>query len=320
MRRATGVVLLAVGAFLVVLAPLLRFQVAGKLIEAPSDQYSISKLSADNAQYFSQQDLKVLTGNLDITVTTRGDVAESKDDHVVWDQFTAVNDVTNGRPSISLSEFRSAFNKYNGTGVNCCGVSVDKQPVQLQGQIFLFPFGVEKKTYKVFDTSTRKAWDATFVGEDTVDGLKVYKFQQKISPTVTQTLTAPASVLGMTDPGDVQVDRVYDGVITYWVEPTTGAPVKQEQQRHEVLKTADGVERMPALIATAVFTPQTTGELVRTARDSMDQITLIKTTLPLMSLIIGLILAIAGFVLLRAPSAADPTDDAPATASPAGTE
>jgi hypothetical protein len=303
MRRAAGVVLLGIGAFLIVLAPLIRFQVAGRVVQAPSGQYSITKLSADNARYFSLGDLKVLTGNLDITVTTRGDVAEAKGDRVVWDQFTAVNDVTNNNPNISLTLFHSAFNKYNGQGVTCCGASVDSgsgaKPVQLQGQIFLFPFGVEKKTYKVFNTDTQKAFDAAFTGEDTVDGLRVYKFEQKIPPSVTETLSAPASVLGMTDPGDIQVDRVYDGVNTFWVEPTTGVPVKEEQQRHEVLKTPDGVERMPALIATAVFTPDTVSGLVQTARDNMSQITLIRTTIPLVALIVGLVLVAAGLLLLR---------------------
>lgn len=308
MRRGLGVVLLGIGAFLIVFAPLLRWQVADKLVQAPADQYSVTKLSAPNAQYFSMRDLKVLTGTLDITVTTRGDVKESTDDHVVWDQFTNASDVTNNNPRISMTQFRSAFNKYNGQGVTCCGTSVDNgegaQPVQLQGQVFLFPFGVEKKTYPVFNTDTRKAYDATFAGEDEVNGLHVYKFTQKIPPTVTDTLSAPASVLGMKGTGDIQVNRVYDGVNTFWVEPTTGVPVKQEQQRHEVLKTSDGVERSPAFIATASFTPDTVSGLVQTARDNMSQITLVKTTIPLVSLILGLALAVVGVWLLR-PGRAD---------------
>ncbi|WP_433353488.1 DUF3068 domain-containing protein [Microtetraspora malaysiensis] len=302
MRRLVGVVLLAAGAFFIVLAPLVKFVVAGKLIQAPADQYTITDLRAENAQYFSTQDLKVLTGTLDITVTTRGDVKEAKDDHVVWDQFTSASDVTNGRPGISMTEFRSAFNKYDGVGVNCCGANVDTEPVQLEGQIYLFPFGVEKKTYKVFNSSTRKAYDAVFSGEDTIEGLQVYKFVQQVPPTVVQSLNVPASVLGMTETGDVAADRVYDGTNTFWVEPRTGAPVKQEQQRHEVLKTKDGVERMPAFIATAVMTPETVTGLAKTVRDNLSQITLISITLPLVSLILGVGLILGGLVLLRVPS------------------
>jgi hypothetical protein len=303
MRRGTGLVLIGIGAFLIVLAPLAKFVVAPSLMKYPADQYGETKLSAENARYFSIGDLKVLTGNLDITVTTRGDVAESKAGHVVWDQVTATNDVTNNKPLIDLQEFRSAFDNKDGTGVNCCGVNINKQPVQLDGQIFLFPFGVEKKTYKVFSTSTGKAYDTKFVGEETIDGLKVYKFQQTVPPTTVQTLNAPASVLGMTQTGDIQVNRVYDGVNTFWVEPTTGAPVKEEQQRHEVLKTADGVERMPAFIGTATFTPQTVADQVKDIKDKVSQLNLITTILPIVSLVLGVVLLAAGFVLRRAPKA-----------------
>jgi len=303
MRRGTGFVLIGIGAFLIVLAPLAKFVIAPALMKYPADQYGETHLSAENAQYFSIGDLKVLTGNLDITVTTRGDVAESKGDHVVWDQVTATNDITNNKPLIDLTEFRSAFNNKNGVGVNCCGVNIDKQPVQLDGQIFVFPFGVEKKTYKVFSSSTGKAYDARYVGEDTIDGLQVYKFEQTIPPTTVQTLSAPASVLGMTQTGDIQVNRVYDGVNTFWVEPTTGAPVKETQQRHEVLKTTDGVERMPAFIGTAVFTPQTVADGVKDIKEQAGQIKLISTTVPLVALILGIVLLGVGAVLLRAPRA-----------------
>ncbi|GAA0419336.1 hypothetical protein Acor_29050 [Acrocarpospora corrugata] len=299
MRRTLGISLIALGAFLVVLAPLVRYPVAGRLVQAPGDQYGITTLAAENATYFSVGDLKVLTGNLDIIVTTRGDVAQATGDHVVWDQFTAVNDVTNNKPGISLSEFRSAFNKYTGVGVNCCNANIDEKPVRLEGQIYLFPFGVEKKTYKVFNSTTMKAYDTVFVGEETVGGLPVYKFEQKVPPTVIDTLDAPASLFGMAETGNVKVDRVYDGVVTYWVEPTTGAPVNQQQQRHEVLKTADGVERMPAFIATAKFTPATLDAQVATVRASADQVKLIRTTLPLAALILGLLALAAGVILTR---------------------
>lgn len=99
--------------------------------------------------------------------------------------------------------------------------------------------------------------------------------------------------------GDKQADRVYDGTTTFWVEPETGLPVKQEQKRHEVLKTEDGVERTPALVGTATYTPETVGSLVRTARDNMNQITLLKTTIPLVSLIVGLALLLVGAWLMR---------------------
>lgn len=58
MRRIVGVILIAVGAFLIVLAPLVRFQIGGSLIAAPAAQYGVSKLEAQGAQYFYPKALK----------------------------------------------------------------------------------------------------------------------------------------------------------------------------------------------------------------------------------------------------------------------
>ncbi|MED7927220.1 DUF3068 domain-containing protein [Nonomuraea sp. LP-02] len=300
MGRISTLVLIGFGAFFIALAPLVKFWAAEKIISAPANQFGISRLEAKQAQYFSLQDLKVLTGDLDIIVTTRGDVKEANSDRVVWDEATVVNDVTNSRPQIDLSERRSAFNRYTGVAVNCCGSSVDKAPVQLEGQIYKWPFDVEKKTYKVFNAQAQKAFDATFVREDKVNGLPVYVFEQAVPPTKTETRTAPANVLGMTGTtGDVQVDRWYDGKTTFWIEPVTGSPVKQEVQRHEVLKTQDGVERSAAFIGTAVMTDETVDGLVKNAQEGKSQINLLRNIIPLVVLIVGVALVLAGVVLGR---------------------
>ncbi|TDD10290.1 DUF3068 domain-containing protein [Nonomuraea deserti] len=296
-RVVVGSVLIAVGAFLVVLAPLVRFQVAPALMSAKGDQYGISKLRATGAQYFSVADGKVLTADLDIIVTTRGDVKEASGDRVVWDEFTAVNDVTNGKPGIDFTERRSAFDKRSGVGLNCCGVSIDKEPVELQGQIYKFPFDVEKKSYMVFNSTAGKAFEAKFVGEEQVGGLNTYKFEQVVPETRTQTLTAPADWFGMGESGDVQLDRVYSGTNTFWIEPTTGAPVRQEQQRNEVLKSDDGVERSKAFVATAKMTDDTVDGLVKSAQEGKSQIDLIRVTLPVVLGVVGVVLFVAGLLL-----------------------
>src|SRR5690606_20671524 len=294
MRRVIGPVLLGLGAFLVVLAPLLRFQVADRLIAAPADHYGETRLEAPDARYFNVAEGEVETGTLAITVTTRGDVEASEGERVVWDQFTAVNDVTNDVSGISMKTFRGAFNKYTGAAVDCCGAAIDEEPVTIDGQVFLFPFGVEQKTYKVFNTNAGKAYDARFVGEDVVNGLRVYKFEQRVPPTVIDTVTAPASLMGMKGDDEVTLERWYEGVVTYWVEPVSGTPVKQEQQRNEVLRDEDGVERNPALIATATYTPETVEEMVEKAIAARDQIILLTSTLPLVLGAIGGVVLLAG--------------------------
>jgi hypothetical protein len=299
MGRISTLVLIGVGAFFIAMAPLLKFWAAEKIISAPANQFGISRLEAKGAQYFSRQDLKVLTADLDIIVTTRGDVKEADSSRVVWDEATVVNDVTNSRPLIDISERRSAFDKYTGVGVNCCNVNIGKAPVTLEGQIYKFPFDTEKKTYRVFNSTAQKAFDAQFVREDSVNGLPVYVFEQTVPPTKTETITAPASVLGMDATGDVQVDRWYDGKVTFWIEPTTGGPVKQEQQRHEVLKTQDGVERSAAFIATAKMTEQTVNDLVESAKEGKSQMNLLRNVIPLVLLVVGAALVGLGVLLGR---------------------
>ncbi|MEV0233123.1 DUF3068 domain-containing protein [Nonomuraea sp. NPDC050786] len=302
MGRISTLVLIGFGAFFIALAPLLKFWAAGQIIAAPADQFGIARLEAKGARYFSLQDLKVLTGDLQIFVTTRGDVKEANSKRVVWDEATVVNDVTNSRPQIDLSERRSAFDRYTGVALNCCGDSIDKEPVTLEGQIYKFPFDVEKKTYKVFNATAGKAFDAAFVREDNVNGLPVYVFEQNVPPTKTETRSAPANVLGMTGTtGDVQVDRWYDGKTTFWVEPVTGSPVKQEVQRHEVLKTQDGIERSPAFVGTAKMTEQTVNDLVKQAQSGKSQINLLRNIIPLVLLIVGAALVLTGVVLGRRP-------------------
>ncbi|MEV0582002.1 DUF3068 domain-containing protein [Nonomuraea sp. NPDC050310] len=296
------VVLIGIGAFLIALAALIKFWAADQLIASgvKANQYGVSQLEAKGAQYFSRQDLKVLTADLDIIVTTRGDVKEATGERVVWDEAMVVNDRTNNRRLIDLSERRSAFDKTTGAGINCCGVNVGKEPVQLEGQIYKWPFNVEKTTYKVFNSSVKKALDAKFVREDVVNGLPVYVFEMTVPATKTETMVAPASVFnveGIT--GDIQLERWYEGKNTYWIEPVTGSPVRQEQQRHEVLKGVDGVERAKAFVADAKMTDETVKGLVDNAASGKSQINLLTTVIPLSLLGAGIVLLAGGILIGR---------------------
>jgi hypothetical protein len=292
--RAGSVLLLGLGAFLLVLAPIVRFHLAEKVVGARADTYGVTRLTAKDARYFSADELKVVTGDLAITVTTRGDVAESSGDRVVWDRFTTIDDVTRGGSTVARSLFHGAFDRRTGTGLDCCGANVDSRPVTPSGQLFRFPVGAGKRTYPVYDTAAGRAYAATFAGADTVRGLRVYRYEQKVPPTRIRTLTAPASALGLGGSGTVQVDRWADGTNTFWVEPASGVPVKVERRRHEVLKTRDGVERTPAFVATATFTPRTVADRVRQATDARRLITLLTTTVPLVLLVAGLVFVAAG--------------------------
>ena len=53
MRRVSGLVLSALGTFLIVLALLTKFVVAGEAVKFPLNENTITTLTAQNAKYFS---------------------------------------------------------------------------------------------------------------------------------------------------------------------------------------------------------------------------------------------------------------------------
>ena len=65
-----------------------------------------------------------------------------------------------------------------------------------EGQIYKFPFDTEKKSYDVWDGPTRRGLEATYEGEESIEGTSVYKFVQVIEPTVIDTRDVPGSVFG----------------------------------------------------------------------------------------------------------------------------
>ncbi len=57
-----------------------------------------------------------------------------------------------------------------------------------EGLYFKFPFDTQKKTYQWWDGTLARPPRAKYVGEGTVKGMKVYKFEQVIEPIKTGTI------------------------------------------------------------------------------------------------------------------------------------
>ncbi|CAM3708725.1 hypothetical protein GCM10009799_27230 [Nocardiopsis rhodophaea] len=301
MRRTAAVVCIALGVFCLVLAPLLRFWVAGAAMKAPLDQYSETVNRDDDATYFSAKDLKLVEhAEVEAYTTVRGDVAASDDDTAVWDQFTWVKDVDRDFAFLSNTR-RVGHDRVTGEAVDCCDASVNEEPVKQKGQAFKFPFLTEKKDYEFFDTATKQTLPIKFAGEETldVDGQKVdtYKFTQKIEPTKIEERTLPKSLLGMKGDGDATTDVMYNVTRTYWIEPTTGAPIDLREQQHRGA-FVDGEEKLVLFDGDMRFTDETKKSNLETASEGADLIPLVRTTLPLALLIVGVVLIALGGVLL----------------------
>ena len=195
------------------------------------------------------------------------------------------------------------------------------------GLSYRFPFSTEKKTYPFFDPIAQKAYDANYEGEEDVNGLTTYRFEQNVGydadgklvdPLKYSSLyddaedgvvTARASLWGL--PGDpdepITMTRYYAAQRTFWVDPVSGTIVKsQERANHYYAREALKPEY--ALVDyTVTSTEQTVEEQISAARDERDRVALWSRVLPITFTAAGLVALVAGALLgsfsVRAESA-----------------
>jgi len=147
------------------------------------------------------------------------------------------------------------------------------------GLINKFPFDVAKKDYPYWDGLLGKTTPMEYQGEQTIDGLKTYKFVATVKD-------AQADVIEGTS-------GTYSNVTTVNVDPKTGAIVNgaQDQQRY----LADGTQILDINIA---WTKGTISDAVDEAKTNGSALTLLLTIVPLVGFIGGALALLVGVLLL----------------------
>jgi hypothetical protein len=309
MKRVIGPGLLGLGVFLLVTAALLRFYAAPALVRIPLDQNVVSVSEATDAAYFDIGSLAVKTGqSLRATRQVQGDVDASSSDTVVLDAYVTLADSTGAK--ISEATDRVALDRRTAHAVNCCDEEVDGAPARHAGLSYTFPIGTERKTYQFFDTAARKAFPIEYKGTEDVQGLSTYKFEQRIGEQVIEQRTLPGAIIGQPTRLLLTADTVYTNVRTVWVEPSTGAIVKGQEDQLRVFRAEGGPDTV-VLDATLAFTDDAVDAAVARAEDSMSKATLVTVVVPLVALVLGLLLALAGAVALFRRSRATEVIEAP---------
>ncbi|MBD8869680.1 porin PorA family protein [Nocardioides donggukensis] len=153
-----------------------------------------------------------------------------------------------------------------------------------EGLINKFPFDAEKQDYPFWDGVVGEAVTAAYQGTESLDGLETYEFNYVVEDV-------DATVLGDIE-GQYSMDK------TMWIDPRTGAIIKQEQAETRV--TDDGTTLLDLELA---FTDEQVQTNVDEAKDSIGTLDLLTKTVPLVGFILGPILLLAGgFLLLRSRS------------------
>ena len=285
--RKIGIVLLGVGAFLVVLAALVKFYMAPSMTKTPLDVDSTTYLAGD-AELFDADTGGTKPVEVGAVSYTQVDGEKSDDEVASWVNTTCVvnlgeHDVTeclsdDNPATISLSTEYFATDRVSAEAVDNPTKYVPSGSGTPEGLMNKFPFDSEKKAYPYWDATLGGVVEVEFDGTDTIDGLEVYKYQQL---TVDEPIQVREGI-----PGTYSMDK------TIYVEPVTGSIIHQVQ--HDVRKFEDGDTALDMQLA---FTDEQQKENVESSEDSVSQLKLINATAPLVALILGLLALIVGAVL-----------------------
>src|SRR4051794_1176386 len=207
MRRVAVYVLTGLAVFLVAVAALLRFYVVPSVLVTPLDQFAES-FAPGTGTVFDPAALTERTGvRLTAHRTLRGDVAASDKDTGVWDESVVLSD--SAGTLISVTTDRVAWDRKTGEAVNCCNENVDGVPTRHKGLSYKFPFHAKKTSYQFFDTTAKVARPMRYQGSETIQGLTVYRYQQRVEPQQIGEVEVPGNLVGSSEPS-VKAPRFYD--------------------------------------------------------------------------------------------------------------
>ena len=301
MRRVIGLTLAGLGAFLIVVAVLLRTYVGGQVIKFPKNEYFTTTLMGTGVSYFSPSMVRPVTGaTMRVTSTVKGDAAAGTSSTAVWSNFTYLYDVTN-RATFQFVARRVAFDRRTAQLVNCCGASVGgNTAIRQTGLVgFLWPIGTQKTTYQVFDPNLNKPRPARYAGTSTIDGITVYRFVEHVPPTQSGRQTLPESLVGMKGTSNVTLPEYYTGTNTFWVDPLTGAQLNTRQADKLTLQDATGAQRLLLFDGALTMTPQSVQAVVNLDSTGRTEFMWFQVIAPAVLGLVGIAALITGIVLAR---------------------
>lgn len=302
--RRMSLVLIALGAFLIVLAPMIRFYAYPRLAVAPANQRSVTTLVGTNATLFDIATLSEITTDLTTRVNTVGDSTTPDKCSGAVTYVNSTSTTSSDGVMRSRDVERMTFDARSGAGVPGCGgdyISSEEgvnTPVEHTGLVAKFPFQTERKTYDFWDNTLTKTFPIQFLGNAKVEGVDVYKFGQTIEPTAYTTMEVPLSLLGLEGEGNVEADRVYSNNRTLWVEPETGVILKRSEGVQETLDY-DGQSRITLTEVTTGYDDATVKKNADEYGSQASMLRTVRATVPQVSFVLGLVSLIAGIVLSR---------------------
>jgi hypothetical protein len=305
-----SLVLIAVGAFLIVLGPMIRWYAYPRLAVAPVNQRSVTGLEAKGATIFDPTTLKEIKTDLTITVRTTGDASTPKKHpgSVTYVNTTVTKDAA-GTMVADNGKIRGEVERMTfdaRTGEATPNVSDDfvsdtegfEQKVVHQGLVAKFPFQTKKQTYQFWDATLGKTVPIEYQGTSTIEGLTVYKFTQTIPPTQYGEMEVPLSVLGLEGDETVTAQEMYSNQRTLMVEPETGVIITRTEAQHNTL-AYQGEDRVTLTDAVVNYDSETVRKNIDDYGSQGSMLHLVRAVVPQIAFVLGLVMLIGGVVLGR---------------------
>jgi hypothetical protein len=311
--RRMSLVLIAVGAFLIVLAPMVRFYAYPRLAVAPANQRSTTGLVAKNATIFDAKSLKEIQTDLNIEVTTVGD-AKAPDKYpgsVTYVNTTVTKDsagtmvqMVDGKLLVHGEVERMTFNARTGEATpNVKGDFIstkagDQTPITHKGLVAKFPFETQKKTYQFWDGTLLKTVPIAYTGTTRFQGLTVYRFHQFIAPTETDKVSLPLSLLGGTGDTTVEAPMMYSVDRTLLVEPRTGVIIQRTEAQDNTIDY-NGKPQITTTKATITYDDKTVRKNVDDYGSQGTMLNLVRNVVPQIGFVLGLLMLVGGVFMTR---------------------
>ncbi|MCX2922866.1 DUF3068 domain-containing protein [Streptomyces sp. NEAU-W12] len=306
MRRTASpfsLVLLGLGTFLLVLAPLLAWYVQPRAAVNPID-IDTTAVYKGRGSVIDLEKVETVPGRtITVTQKVRGNVEDSeRSGNAVWDVTTTVDTDTSlpaadPHDALDFTPHRWVLDRRTTKPVHCC----EEKP-RIEGEAYLkFPFDVQKRSYQWWDNTLGDTVVMRYRGTEEVQGHTGYRFTASVPATRTGTRLVPGALVDEPDRPQVLAEEWYSNHgLELVVDQATGRVIYAQTGPRRTLRAPGGDEDAAVLLDAEKlsFTTGTQKEAVRQARRDSGQLRLVGETVPVGAAVAGSVLAVAGGVLV----------------------
>lgn len=306
MRRTASplsLILLGLGTFLLVLAPMLAWYVEPRAAVNPID-IDTTAVYRGTGSYFDTDEIETVHDKpITVTQQVRGNVADSeKSGRAVWDVTTTVDtdkSLPAADPHDALEFFlnRWVTNRHTNQPVHCC-----KENPYFEGDAYLkFPFDVRRKSYQWWDNSLGSTVTLHYSGTKKIQGYRGYRFTGTVPPSKIGTRLVPGTIVGQKNKPQVLAEEWYSNHgIELVVDQRTGRVLYAQVGPRRTLR-APGAEKDAVVLLDSrrlAFTTATQKDQVKLAKKESGRLRMVGQTLPITAAVAGFVLAMVGGVLV----------------------